>query len=357
MTTELAVGRARRATWIAGLALGLAAVATVTIAIQARGRDAEAVAGPVLPGFSERLKNAARITIVSRDARYEIQRTQKGWALKDRGNFPVRRELLAQFTDGLRSLAYERQMTRDPERHERLGLGDPLKGGSGTLVQVEDSQGARLADLIIGEEPGGALFLRKPGENQTWRVHGKMPSLRDPAQWLDLAPLDLDRARIAGVRIEPASGPGYGIERASAEASFALGAPNAALPPQTPTAIPEAATKLAQLQPLDVRPAAAIAGQARTRVHVRTFDGLLIEGELFQETGGKFWIKLVARAEKPEKEAEAAQINARVAPWAYGLTEADFQDAAPPLAHLVRAPEPPPAPAPPPKGKAKARKK
>ena len=65
----------------------------------------------------------------------------------------------------------------------------------------------------------------------------------------------------------------------------------------------------------------------------------------------------MARAEKPEKEAEAAQINARVAPWAYGLTEADFQDAAPPLAHLARAPEPAPEPEPAPKQKAKTKAK
>ena len=357
MTTELAVGRGRRAGWIVGLAVALTAVAAVTVAIQSRGRDAQAVAGPVLPGFSERLRDASRIVVVSNTARYEIQRTEKGWVLKDRGNFPVRREVLAQFTDGLRSLAYERQMTRDPERLERLGLGDPTKGGSGVLVQVEDSQGARLADLILGQEPGGELFLRKSGENQSWRVRGKMPSLRDASQWLDLAPLDIDRARIATVQMEPASGPAYAIGRASAQAGFALAPPNADLPPLTPNAVPEAATKLSALQPLDVRPAAAVAGPAGGRVHLRTFDGLLIEGELFAEAGGKYWLKLVARAEKPEKEAEAAQINARVAPWAYGLTEADYQDAAPALAQLARAPEPPPEPAPEPKQKAKAKAK
>ncbi len=340
MTTELAQGRGRRATWIAGLAVVLTLIAAVTVSIQSRGRDAGAVAGPVLPGFSERLKDASRITVVSRDARYEIQRTQKGWALKDRGNFPVKREVLAQFTEGLRSLAYVRQMTRDPERHERLGLGDPAKGGSGVLVQVEDSQGARLADLIFGEEPGGALFLRKPDQDQTWQVRGKMPNLRDASKWLDLAPLDIDRARIAGALVEPSTGPTYAIGRANAEASFALAAPYAALAPVSANGVPETASKLARLDPVDVRPAAAIAGPAKARIHTRTFDGLLLEGELFEEAGARFWIKLVARAEKPEKEAEAAEINARVAPWAYGLTEADYRDVAPPLDVLARAAAP-----------------
>jgi hypothetical protein len=345
MTTELAQARARRATWIVGLAAVLAITASVTVAIQSRSRDAEAVTGQVLPEFAARSRDAAKITIASSTARYEIQRTQKGWALKDRGNYPVRREVLGQFTEGLRSLAFVRPMTRDPERHERLGLGDPLKGGSGVLVQVEDSQGARLADLIIGEAPGGQLFLRRPGDDQTWQVRGTLPRLKDASAWLDLAPIQMDAARIASAQVEPSAGPVYAVQRATDAQAFALAAPHDKLVVLAPGLVAEAALKIAQLEPVDVRPAAAVAGPPKARTHVRTFDGLLLEGELFED-GGKFWIKIVARAEKPEKEAEAIEINARVAPWAYGLNEAQYQDAAPLLSTLAAQPEPEPAPEP-----------
>lgn len=342
MTTELAQGRARRAVWIGGLAAALTLIAAVTVAIGMQGRDATRVAGPVLPGFAERIGSATRIVVASKDARYEIQRTEKAWVLKDRGGYPVRREVLAQFTDGLRSLAYVRPMTRDPARHERLGLGDPAEGGSGVAVQVEDAQGARLADLIVGEEPGGALFLRKPGDDQSWQVRGRMPPLRDAARWLDLAPLDLDVARIAGADVSPAAGPAYTLQRADAQGAFALAAPHDSTPVISPSGVADAAMKIAQLQPLDVRPAAAVAGAPRARIRTRTFDGLVMESELFEEAGGRRWIKLVARAGTPAKDAEAREINARVAPWAYALGEADYAALAPPLATLARAPEPPP---------------
>lgn len=345
MTTELAQGRARRAVWIVGLAVVLTLVATVTVAIQSRSRDADAVAGPVLPGFAERVRDASRIVVVSKDARYEIQRTEKGWALKDRGNYPVRREALGQFTDGLKSLAYVRPMTRDPERHERLGLGDPAEGGSGILVQVEDSQGARLADLIVGEQPGGEIFLRKPGEDQTWQVRGRMPPLRDASKWLELTPLTLDVARIAGATVQPASGPAYTIARADTDASFALAAPYDTLNVTAPGRLGDAAVLLSQLEPVDVRPAAAIAGPPAARSRMRTFDGLAIEAELFEPGDGKYWVKLVARADAPEKAAEAAAVNASVAAWAYGLTEAQLRDIAPPLSQIAAQPEPPPEPA------------
>lgn len=338
MTNELAQERRRRATLVAGLAAAMAALAAITVGIQSRSRDAEAVQGPVLPNFTQKARDATRIVIVSKDARYEIQRTEKGWALKDRGNYPVRRERLAEFTRGLESLAYMRPMTRDPERHERLGLGDPTKGGSGVLVQVEDARGARFADLIIGEEPNGPLFLRRPDEAQTWQVKGDMPSLRDPSAWLDLAPFELDRARIARAEFSFPAGGAYGVGRDTDEQSFRLLPPNEAREVVAPTAISAAASGLARLQPIDVRQAASIGGEPQARVRMRTFDGLMIEADYFAEPNGTRWVKLVARAEAPEKEAEAAEINARAAPWAYGLREEDYRELAPPLSSLVRQP-------------------
>lgn len=352
MTTELAQGRARRAGWIAGLAAAFAIVAAVTVGIQMRGRSASQSAGVVLPAFAEHLRDATRIVVLSKDARYEIQRTDKGWVLKDRGNFPVKREQLGKFTDGLRSLVYVRPMTHDPERLERLGLGDPAQGGSGVLVQVEDGQGARLADIIVGQAPGGALFVRKPGDNQSWQVRGTLPSLRDASQWLELTPLSIDAARIAGADVQPATGPAYVVSRDSVEASFSIVGNTA--PVASPGGVADAALKVADLQPNDVRPAAAISGTPSARLRMRTFDGLAIEGEVYAEAGGRHWLKLVARADKPEKEGEAREINARVAPWAYSLSDAEALALAPALSTLVRAPEPPPED---PKAKAKARGK
>lgn len=355
MTTELAEGRARRATFVGGVAAALAVIAAITVTISMRSRDANQVAGPVLPGFAERVRQAERIIVQSKDARYEIQRTEKAWVLKDRGNYPVRREVLAQFTDGLKSLAYVRPMTRDAARHERLGLGDPKEGGSGIAVQVEDARGARLADLILGEEPGGAIFLRKPGDDQTWAVRGRMPPLRDPSRWLDLTPLTIDVARIASAAVQPMpSGPQYEVRRTDAQGAFSLAPPNDAMPVIAPGALADAAFTIARLKPIDVRPAASVTGPARALLRMQTFDGLALESELVEETGGRHWIKLVARAQRPDREDEARGINTRLAPWAYALTDQDFAALAPPLSALARAPEPPPEE---PKVKGKAKKR
>jgi hypothetical protein len=94
-----------------------------------------------------------------------------------------------------------------------------------------------------------------------------------------------------------------------------------------------------------------------------TTDGLVIEAELFVR-GPLYWIKLGARAGTPEAEPLAQALNARVGPWAYGLTETDYTAVAPPIADAANlavapalgaaaaAPRPPrpaaPKPAPPP---------
>lgn len=337
MSSELRQARARRAGLVMATAAVLAAVALVTTAIEMRARDANRALGQALPGFAEIKSQATSIKVISKDATYAIEQTPKGWALKDRGGYPVRREKLAQFTDGLTSLALLRPMTRDPDKHERLGLGDPTKGGSGILVQVAGPGGGLLADLILGVQPGGGLFVRKPNEDQTWAARGTLPPLRDPALWLNLTPFTIARERIARVEVIPAEGPAFTIARADDGASFALKAPFAALDVIAPTALSQTANALTQLNPIDVQQAGFVSGAPRARVAAFTFDGVRIDGELFEQ-GDKRWLKLIARAEKPEMEGEVATLNQAAAPWAFGLSELDFRDVAPPLSTLARPP-------------------
>lgn len=337
MSSDLRQARARRAGAVVGVAATLAAIALVTSAIETRARDANRALGVALPGFAEVKSQATSIKIISKDASYAIEQTPKGWALKDRGGYPVRREKLAQFTDGLTSLALLRPMTRDPEKHERLGLGDPTKGGSGILVQVAGPGGGLLADLILGVQPGGVLFVRKPNEDQTWAARGAMPPLRDSALWLNLTPFTIARERIARVDVIPAEGPAFTIARESDSEFFSLKAPFAALEIIAPTALSQTANALTQLNPIDVQQAGFVAGTPRARISAFTFDGVRIDGELYEQNE-KRWLKLIARAEKPEKEGEVATLNQAAAPWAFGLSELDFRDTAPPLSSLTRLP-------------------
>lgn len=336
MSTELSERRKGSALRLLLIAGALVVVAAVTLGIEMRASRPDAASGPVVPGLSESISGAQRIIITSAEASYRIERTQRGWAMRDRGDYPVLGGRLAQLTDGLEGLRYTRRMTTDATKHARLGVDDPRNGGRGILVQVEDGRGAFLVNLILGVETSG-LYVRRPDEDQTWAAEGELPPLRDVAAWLDLAPLNLPVAQIARVDVSPASGPDYSLVRQSADAGFSLiGARGAA----GQGLLDDTASAIAEVSPIDVQPAPAIQGAPNARLRLTTFDGVAIDAELI-ESGEKTWLKLVARAPAPEQEAAALQINDRAAAWAYALSPGDVERLAPPLSALL-----PPAPLP-----------
>jgi hypothetical protein len=336
MSAPLALERRRIATLALAATAALAVISALVIEFDAARLRPPQAQGSVLPNFSQSAGAAEAITIATKDATYSIARTQNGWTLPDRGDYPVARERLAQFTEGLASLSFVRPMTRDPAKFERLGLGDPAKGGDGVLVQVQNAQGALLANLMLGITPSG-LYMRQNEGAQAWALKGELPPLKDPAQWLDLTPLTIDPARIVRVSIQPSTGPAYVLVRTEPAAEFSLEAPFDRHLVLTPDGLNAAGQAFAFLKPNDVAAAPAIAGAPSARVSMRTGDGLVIDGELFAQAP-RHWLKLVARAETPAALQDAQVINTRAAAWAYGLTALDYVNFAPPLSVLARAP-------------------
>lgn len=331
MTSGLAERRRARSLTLFLIAGALVATAAVTVAIESRSLSPSSAAGPVLPGIEETIGDAQRITITSSEATYRIERTEQGWAMRDRDDYPVLSSRLAQLTEGLENLRYVRRMTSDASKHERLGVTDPREGGRGVLVQIEDGRGALLVNLILGVETSGT-YVRRPDQEQTWSVDGELPPLRDVASWLALQPMSLPAERLARVEIMPAEGRAYILARDAADQPWRLASPAlAALAQSTLTATAE---QITQLTPIDVRTAPAVQGTPRARVRATTFDGIVIDAEVI-ESDNHLWVKLVARANAPEQEAAAVALNTPASDWAYALSEMAAEALAPPLNRLT----------------------
>lgn len=341
MTTERAERRRRRLFTLAAVAAGLAAVAFVTVSLDVRSAQPNVAQGAAVPGLTNTIARAQRITVTSAEATYRIEKTDRGWAMRDRGDYPVDAARLAQLTEGLANLQITRRMTANADRFARLGVDDPAQGGRGVLVQIEDAQGARLVNLILGVETQG-LYVRRPDESQVFAARGELPPLRNPAAWLSLTPLSIEAANLARVEIVPNEGRPYILERErTGEATdFAIVAP-ARLAPIAPSAVTSTAEKVLNLSPLDVQTAAAIQGAAQERLRLHTFDGVLIDAELIV-VEGRVWLKMSAQAERPDAEAAALAVNNASAGWAYQLSPQDAEALAPPLTALLPAPPAPP---------------
>lgn len=354
MTTELAERRKGQALALLVAAAGMIAIAAVTVGIETRASRPDLASGLVVPGLHDTIGAGRRIIITSSDASYRIERAQRGnesiWVMRDRGDYPVLGGRLAQLTQGLEQLHFTRRMTSDPAKFDRLGVGDPRHGGRGVLVQIEDGRGALLVNLVLGiapTAPQNVVYVRRPGENQTWAAEGPLPPLRDVASWLNLRPLDLPVERLTHVEISPAEGRSYSLDRGQ-DASWRLTSPPLATPLQSSVA--SAAEAITQLSPIDVQPAPAIQGTPVARIHALTSDGLTIDGELIA-SDNKTWLKLVARAQTPgapAQEAAALAINDRASAWAYALSDIQVNALAPPLSTIAPAagPAQPRTPAP-----------
>lgn len=326
--------RKRRVTTLALVAAGLVAIAAVTVAIEARGLRDTSVSGPVVPGLSERLSRAKSIVVQTPDVTYRIQDSGRGWAMHDRGDYPVSRVRLNELTDGLSKLVYLRRMTSDPELHARLGVGDPGKGGQGVRVQILDADGAYLADLILGVEPQ-RLYVRKPDDNQVWAARGDLPALRQPSAWLDLRPISIDASKIQRVEIVPHEGRALVLAR---EASgFAIVAP-ARLAPISQAAVNTAGERVARVEASDVQAAQAIQGPTYASVHATTSENIRIDATLI-DAEGRIWVKFAAAAVTPEATAAAEQLNHQISSWAFALSPREADALAPTLASLL--PQPP----------------
>jgi hypothetical protein len=307
-------------------------VAAVTLAIEFRASRPDLAAGLVVPGLADTIGDAQRITVTSAEATYRIERTQSGWAMRDRDDYPVMASRLSQLTNGLTQLRYTRRMTSDASKHERLGVTDPREGGRGVLVQIEDGRGALLVSLILGVEPGGGLYVRRPDQDQTWAAAGELPPLRDVSAWMEIRPLTIAPDRLQRIEIMPTEGRAYILARDSAEQPWRIASP--ALAPLSQSVVDATAERITQLAPVDVRTAPAIQGAPRARLRATTFDNIFIDAELI-ESDGRTWLKLVARSGTPEQEAAALELNNAIAAWAYALNAVEADALAPPLGGLI----------------------
>lgn len=356
MNTDMAERRQRNALtlWlIAGL---LAAVAAVTVGIETRSLRQSGDLPELLPEIAESIEEAQRISIVAPNGEwgaagaaapsvsYTIERTPRGWVMRERDNYPVSADRLGQLTGWLRALELVRNTTSDPAKHERLSVLDPRAprapgdgiDGMGVLVQIEDSRGARLVNHIFGIALGGNVYARSPDDDQTVQARAPegtpQPPFQQPGQWLELQALAMPADRLARIEIMPAQGRAYVLARDSADMPWRIAAP--ALAALSQSSVTRTAEQITQLAPVDVRTAPAVQGQPFARLRAATFDGVLVDAELIAQDG-ESWLKLVARAQAPEQEPSALEINDNSASWAYQLSEEQARSLVPPLSDLV----------------------
>ena len=314
--------------------LGAAALISMAMAVgvlllRASQTRSHFIATEFLPGFAANVKNAATIHVASHDNEFDLAFTGGKWVLPGHGNYPADFDEVRHTLIGLAALQTLSPKTNRADWLHYINLDTPPKG-NGTEFIVKDASGKTLAAVITGSpeqlgDPNGTigLFVRRPGENQTYLARSVITPAGDFLSWIDSSVINLGAARIQQVTVTPPRGKGFTVTRDKDEdLKFKLAAPPKTGYPnqQIMDAIPYA---VASFSLADVQPASTVDFSAASHAVGKGFDGLLITLDIAPK-GHDLWARITAAA-APGAGAEAVKdasgINAKVAGWAYKLPD------------------------------------
>ena len=206
--------RARQLLPLAFVALALAALAWWALGRQAAG-DAP-VAGPALPGLSERLDRLEGIEVrgAGDQLLVSLRRVDGRWEEAGHAGWPSNEREISRALFRLAEARRIEAKTADPALHARLGVED-IAAGDAKGVELRLLGGGEPLALVIGSNhPSlGGSYARTPGDPRAWLLDTDLSPARDPVDWLDRRILDLPLARVESVRVAPAKGRGFRLTR------------------------------------------------------------------------------------------------------------------------------------------------
>jgi hypothetical protein len=277
----------------------------------------------VFPGLAAKLQTAARVEVMHANKTLVIARHGDIWGLADRGGYPVQQDKLRELLTGLTELRITEARTALPSEYALLGVDDPkLITSTANLLRVLDADGKPIAELIVGHRrvrtQGNvpeSIFIRRPGEAQSWLAEGRLPVDADPQLWLDRDIADIPKEKIAKVTTTRiATGGDVTMEFVHDGDKFTLATP-ADHPKLDQYHVEDVFGALDGLTLTDVKPGAEMPGTKLGTSVLTTTDGMTVTATLYK-AGKDIWASF-AVAGSGKAEAEAKKLAARVTGWAY----------------------------------------
>jgi Domain of unknown function (DUF4340) len=330
------------------LATAAAVVAAVLVSFSGGNGGIDPLANRlVLPEVGQRLGAVARVTLVHGGRRTTLMRQNDRWVVEEKGDYPVDGAKLHRMLLGLAQLRYVEPKTREPDLYSRLDVEDAgKKGAKSTLITVSDANGSLLGEIIAGKRRvdllgGGVdgIYVRRPGNAQSWLASGTLDLPDDAAQWLDSNIIDLPREKIKEAVLTQPDGakldivhdkPGAPLELKDAPANAKL----------KPDALVEPTTALASLTLTDVVPAAdmKLPTQGVSHAEFTTFDGLTVKVAIFDQNG-RSWARFTASGVGAAAKT-AETLSTRLSRWIYAIPDYKAQAMRTKLADVILTAKP-----------------
>ncbi len=277
---------------------------------------------PVFPGLMENINEVAELIVKTQSGTITMVKEGESWRVKEKHDYPANVGKIRETLIGLGELQIVEAKTQKPELYEKLGLNDVNAEGSlSTGMTLKDSAGTVLAEVIVGNQRPAKgnpsrdeVYIRKPGDPQTWLAIGKLSVEKILSEWLDRDFLEIEPKRVRRVRIVHPDRATLVLEK---DRPNDLDFKVANLPEgkeiESQFAVNNIVSSLTSLALDDVKPSGEISFDNKKVVTAtfETFDGL--EGMVkLRQKDGKHYVKVSAVFNpdliwkpEPEKESEA----------------------------------------------------
>lgn len=284
------------------------------------------------PELAGKTDEIARVQLTHRDTRITIERTPKGWAVRESDGYPARAKAIQELLYALSESRRVEPKTQDAKKFAKLQVEDPGSPNSeAKQIDVFDKNGHSLASLILGKEnlllqaigEGGA-YVRLPSQKQSWLASGNLVAGAEFKDWLDNPILDVPRQRIARAVITHPNGDRLVVSKsAKGDGAFVvegIGADEKLISEYYPTDIGRAFEKFEAHQ-VRRRSALEFPADATIKGEHQTTDGMTIAFEL-TTIGGKDWIRFnAANGQSSAAAAEGKKLMEHVSDWAFLIPE------------------------------------
>ena len=285
--------------------------------------------------LTERVNDAAELAVRSNEATFSIVKTDTGWGMKDRAEYPVHFDKVKTALVGLSELKLLEAKTSDPSRYKRLEVEEPdTEEAQSVRFEIKDAAGKSMASGLVGRlnpnlfgEGGGGTYLRRGKEEQSWLAAGEVSLGKTRNDWMvrDIVDIAAEKVRRAVIRQPEGAEIVVTQEKPDSREYKLEGIPEGRKLKDSGEA-KNLAGGLWRLTFEDVKPAADIKFPPKPNVSVyETFDGLKVHIEM-TTVDDVVWGRFSATAkgasgEKAEDvRKKAAEITERAKGWVYELS-------------------------------------
>lgn len=184
-------------------------VAAAAIVVQTGTPSTTQVAAgeKLFPDLGTELNSVVRIDVAEHDKSFSVVREGDEWKLRDRAGYRVDPNVVKTVLSALVEMETVEAKTDKPASYSRVHVQDvTAKDAKSLQLVLKNQAGKDVARLLIGKSRDsrtatGAdrLYVRLPGEAQSWLVKSQLKVDKDPTRWLDRKVADIARDRVIRV--------------------------------------------------------------------------------------------------------------------------------------------------------------